>query len=127
MSTTMCFHEEIRKIMALFRLIDRINALHRQRIPRSDCSQNQNAEPASSSFTTNKYIYLFLMKTHMILIRSITKHTYSNILKILPPKYENFLIKNSNIFHVSAQNIDCGYTLERLDGTVLMSTHHLYF
>ena len=25
---------------------------------------------------------------------------------------ENFQIKNSDIFHISAQNIDCGYTLE---------------
>ena len=35
-----------------------------------------------------------------------------NIMKILPPKNENFQIKNSDIFHVSAQNIDCGYSLE---------------
>ena len=27
-------------------------------------------------------------------------------------KTENFQIKNSNIFHISAQNIDCGYSLE---------------
>ena len=27
-------------------------------------------------------------------------------------KNENFQIKNSNIFHISAQNIDCGYSLE---------------
>ena len=32
-----------------------------------------------------------------------------NILKILPPKSENFQIKNSDIFRISAQNIDCGY------------------
>ena len=37
---------------------------------------------------------------------------YSNILKISPSKNENFQIKNSDIFHISAQNIDCGYTLE---------------
>ena len=29
-----------------------------------------------------------------------------------PPKTENFQIKNSDIFYISAQNIDCGYTLE---------------
>ena len=29
-----------------------------------------------------------------------------------PPKTENFQIKNSDIFHISAQNVDCGYTLE---------------
>ena len=40
------------------------------------------------------------------------KHAYSNILKILPPKNENFQIKCSDIFHISAQNIDCGYSLE---------------
>ena len=27
-------------------------------------------------------------------------------------KIENFQTKNSNIFHISAQNIDCGYSLE---------------
>ena len=29
-----------------------------------------------------------------------------------PPKTEKFQIKNSDIFHISAQNIDCGYSLE---------------
>ena len=43
---------------------------------------------------------------------SLRKHAYSNILKILSPKNENFQIKNSDIFHVSAQNKDCGYSLE---------------
>ena len=43
----------------------------------------------------------------------LRKHAYSNILKILPPK-QNFQIKNSDIFHISAQNIDCGYSLEPL-------------
>ena len=43
-------------------------------------------------------------------IISFRKHAYSNILKILQPKKENFQIKNSDIFHIPAQNIDCGYT-----------------
>ena len=43
---------------------------------------------------------------------SLRKHAYSNILKISPPKNENFQIKNSDIFHIFAQNIDCGYSLE---------------
>ena len=43
---------------------------------------------------------------------TLRKHAYSNILKMLPPKTENFQIKNSDIFHISAQNIDCGYSLE---------------
>ena len=48
----------------------------------------------------------------------LRKHAYSNILKILKPKKKkkkkkkkkNFQIKNSDIFHISAQNIVCGYT-----------------
>ena len=43
---------------------------------------------------------------------SLRKHAYSNILRISPPKTENFQVKNSDIFHISAQNIDCGYSLE---------------
>ena len=44
--------------------------------------------------------------------QSLRKHAYSNILKTLQPKKGNFPIKNSDIFHISAQNIDCGYSLE---------------
>ena len=44
--------------------------------------------------------------------KSLRKHAYSNILKILPPKIENFQIKIFDIFHITAQNIDCGYSLE---------------
>ena len=45
----------------------------------------------------------FFMSTTKALIRlngfeSLRKHDYSNILKILPPKNENFQIKNSDIF-----------------------------
>ena len=58
---------------------------------------------------------------------SLRKHAYSNTLKILPPKNENFQIKISDIFHISDQNIDCGYSLEppqhRLSEVVLTSTH----
>ena len=43
---------------------------------------------------------------------TLRKHAYSNILKILPPKNENFQTKNSDIVQISAQNIDCGYSLE---------------
>ena len=42
----------------------------------------------------------------------LRKQSYSNILIILPPKNKNFQMKNSNSFHISAQNIDCGYLLE---------------
>ena len=43
---------------------------------------------------------------------TLRKHAYSNILKILPSKNGNFSDKKSDIFHISAQNIDCGYSLE---------------
>ena len=43
---------------------------------------------------------------------ALRKHAYSNTLKILPPKNGNFSDENSDIFHISAQNIDCGYSLE---------------
>ena len=33
-------------------------------------------------------------------------------MKILQPKKEKFQIKNSDIFHISAQNIDWRYSLE---------------
>ena len=47
-----------------------------------------------------------------IFTEPLWKHAFSNILKFSPPKNENFQIKNSDIFHISAQNIDCGYSLE---------------
>ena len=43
---------------------------------------------------------------------SLREHAYSNILKILLPKNESFQMKNSKILYISAQNIDCGYSLE---------------
>ena len=43
---------------------------------------------------------------------SLRKHAYSNILKIVQPKTGKFPDKTYDIFHISAQNIDCGYLLE---------------
>ena len=42
----------------------------------------------------------------------ITKTHLFQYIEISSPKTENFQIKNSDIFHISAQNIDCGYSLE---------------
>ena len=48
----------------------------------------------------------------------LRKHAYSNILKISSQKNKQkkktwkFSDKNSDIFYISAQNIDCGYSLE---------------
>ena len=55
----------------------------------------------------------FLLNSASLLTLRKKKIAYSNILKILPPKNEKFqILKNSDILHVSAQNIDCGYPLE---------------
>ena len=43
---------------------------------------------------------------------ALRKHAYSNILIILQPEPENFQIKISDVFHIPAQNIDYGYSLE---------------
>ena len=43
---------------------------------------------------------------------SLRKHANSNILKISPSITERFQIKILIFFHISAQNIDCGYKLE---------------
>ena len=46
--------------------------------------------------------------TQFSLKMALRKHPYSNILKISSPKPENFQIKKSDSFHISARNIDCG-------------------
>ena len=59
-------------------------------------------------------------KAHFRLVRSpelakkgsLRKQAYSNILKILPPNNGNFHINFFILFHISAQKIDCGYSLE---------------
>ena len=53
----------------------------------------------------------FRISTVSLYSSPLRKHAYSNILKILPPKNENFQVKYSDIFQISAQNIDCGYSL----------------
>ena len=57
---------------------------------------------------------------------SLRKHTYSNILKISQPKKENFQIKNSDIFHISAQNIDCGYSSEPRPIVLFYYVYYVY-
>ena len=56
-----------------------------------------------------KPVYDFAQPRLQIPLR---KHAYSNILRILPAKNEKFQMKNSGSFHISVQNIDCGYSLE---------------
>ena len=51
---------------------------------------------------------------HIYILELLQKHAYSNILKISPSKNCMFSDKNSDSFHISAQNIDCRYSLEPL-------------
>ena len=67
--------------------------------------------------------YIFMEKEE----KSLGKHAYSNILKILPSKTENFQIKNSDIFHNYAQHIDCGTHWNCLIEAFLTNTHNLVF
>ena len=71
------------------------------------------------------HLPLILHDMDTVFTSTSTVHAYSYILKILQPKNENFQIKNSDIFHISAQNIDCEYSLEAK--AVLMTTHNLCF
>ena len=75
------------------------------RVP-DDCVDRRSGL-SRSPYALTAYIF-----TWRVLMVSLRKHAYLNILKILPPKNENFQIKNADIFHTSAQNIDCGYSLE---------------
>ena len=42
----------------------------------------------------------------------LRERTYSNILKILPPKNEDFQIKDSDIFHISVFGDEIVYIFE---------------
>ena len=44
--------------------------------------------------------------------RSVEIFVHLTCWKFYPTKNENFQIKQSDIFHISAQNIDCGHSLE---------------
>ena len=50
------------------------------------------------------------MKVRAII--TLRKHAYSKYIENFPTKNRNFSDKNSDIFHISAQKIDCGYSLE---------------
>ena len=71
----------------------------------------------SFSQTTQSFIIWLINKHSRIQVccmkqYPLRKHAYSNILKISPPKPESFQKKSSDIFHISAQNTDCEYSLE---------------
>ena len=70
------------------------------------------ADRSNPLYTCIHSIWVFCISLGTYGHTPLRKHAYSNILKILPLKKENFQIKNSDIFHISAQSIDYGYSLE---------------
>ena len=73
--------------------------------------------PDKILYSTKKYTHCFLFLHENICCRclempSLRKHAYSNVLKISAPKTESLQIKILILFHISAQNIDCGHLLE---------------
>ena len=79
-------------------------------------------EDYNFELSEEKEIYsLWIVK--MLVKMPLRKHAYSNLLKILQPKMENFQIKKCNIFHISAQNINCGYSLEPYSKSMFLSNN----
>ena len=79
-------------------------------------------------FCTLEAILVCILSASIIYLDStLRKHAYSNVLKILQPKKETFKIKHSDAFHIPAQNIDDGYSLEPPRRGGLTSTHSLCF
>ena len=63
------------------------------------------------------YINLFIFVAYGQLTKQMDTVHYENTpiqiyLKFYHQKKKKFQLKNSDIFHISAQNIDCGYSLE---------------
>ena len=68
--------------------------------------------PSENVSSSMRKIHIQIHPTHEQNLFTLRKHAYPNILKISPPKTGSFQTKNTDIFHISAQNIDCGYSLE---------------
>ena len=78
-----------------------------------DSNTNKSLKAPYSS----KIDICFIQESFTILMYSIntiiiTKTRLFKYIEISPPKTENFHIKNSAIFHISAENKACGYPLE---------------
>ena len=81
---------------------DTIECINGEQLPVSDFAHARDESESEHFAHARRHIFV-----------SLRKHAYLNILKLLPPKKnEKFQIKKSDIFHISAQNIDCWYSLE---------------
>ena len=90
--------------------------LHADNEDYSDCA-DARADLSSLEGHVRRYIFLrfvislcYILKTKTQL--SITKTRLFKYIENFTTKNENFQIKNSGIFLISARNIDCGYSLE---------------
>ena len=66
----------------------------------------------TESFTTNGMIYFKISEIELDEIAHYENTLIQIILKISQPKLKKIQMKNSDVFHISAQYIDCGYSLE---------------
>ena len=83
-----------------------INKLTRKGNTHGEQSLRQKKRKGTKNSKTKHQLQLPITDT-------LRKHTYSNILKFYNEKKRKFFqIKKNDIFHISAQNIDCGYSLE---------------
>ena len=72
---------------------------------RCSCRRKSMQKNTSVTFAANCYKYMYLSDC-------ITKTSLFKYTENFTTKKWNFSDKNSDIFHISAQNIDCGYSLE---------------
>ena len=63
-------------------------------------------DPGNISGYVNKFAVI-VQKTIALRI-----HAYSNVLEISPQKTKSFQVQILTFFHITAQDIDCGYSLE---------------
>ena len=60
----------------------------------------------------NKLLIIYLVTNWIEIVNHFENTPIQIYWKMSPPKTEFFSDKKSDIFHISAQNIDCGYLLE---------------
>ena len=90
---------------------NRIN-VHDCNVPNRSVLKKELKKEVLMGFDKHSRLSAIFTRETTFMPSSLQKHAYSNILKILQPKKKTFQIKNSDIFHIFAQNIDCGYSLE---------------
>ena len=72
----------------------------------------ENSPPKDQLQYRRSLVSVFVALTRMISLLLITKTRLFKYTGTFTTKNENFQIKNSDIFHIPAQNIDWGYSLE---------------